>query len=353
MICFTLVALSSVTVAASEPIANEQNNENIITNPSHNVPAVVQILQLENQQGVINESTAAEKNPEHSNTNDVSPQATQCEQLQRGGDRAGNVYLGANPPNNCHVLQGTANQGNLRIHIADGLINVQRYNGGWVNQYYTYGGGLIYVNGEKTSLGYYDNDNSEPSGGWGSISNYQEPVDQSKSDSTITTTWMVDGIQIKQYVTYEAGNQFYSLEWDITNTNEVPQSDVRFLRGADTYLANGDFGTGFWESQTDTVSSPAGRSEDDRLAPVRIQPEPCTTVAVPVRGRVQPRRPPGGRHSGRGRSGPVVRPRPGRCRRRAPRSACGARSPPRARCRRPRRVRRSSAGGHAGMPRRW
>jgi PKD repeat protein len=186
----------------------------------------------------------------------VEPAAapSRCQEPSRGGQRSGSVYLGTDPPSYCHVLGGDTSSGGLRIFVADGLLNVQRYNdGNWVNQYYTYSGALLYVDGEKISLGYYTSNFSNPSGGWGTVSRYVAPSRQSKSGSTVTTVWTVDGLRIEQRVTYTAGAQFHDLTWTIENTGDTPRSDVRFLRGTDTYLANGDFGTGTWNGETNTV----------------------------------------------------------------------------------------------------
>ena len=47
--------------------------------------------------------------------------------------------------------------------------------------------------------------------------------------------------------------QFYRLDWNITNRDASPVENIHFLRGEDTYLAGGDDGNGFWNSNTSTV----------------------------------------------------------------------------------------------------
>lgn len=174
-------------------------------------------------------------------------------------------------PDNCHVLGNVDGTNNLRIFVADGLIGVQRYDtttgsSAWSNQYYTYGGALVVIDGEKTALGYYHTgvQGDDISGEWGStVDNYTAPDSQSRSGNTVTTVWTVDGVRIEQRVTLSSTDaQFYRIDFDITN-NAGTERDIRFLRGEDTYLAGGDNGNGFWNADTNTigVTKTAGGSQ--------------------------------------------------------------------------------------------
>ncbi len=164
------------------------------------------------------------------------------------------VWGGSDPASSCHILGGQAEQGALKIFVADGLIHVERYNGtGWMRQYYTYGGAVLNVDSELYSLGYY-NDQDDPSGFWGSLTQYVEPTSQSRSGDTVTTVWNIGDIQIEQRIRYtDQTAQFYDLEWGITNTGSTSLSNVHFLRGEDTYLAGDDDGNGTWNPDTNTV----------------------------------------------------------------------------------------------------
>jgi PGF-CTERM protein len=170
-------------------------------------------------------------------------------------DDADMMYFGDNPPDNCHVLGGSAEENNLRVFVADGLVGTQRYeNGNWQQQYYTYGGALVVIDGQKTSLGYYHYGSDDPSGGWGdTVTSYQSPDSQSRSGNTVTTVWTVDDVRIVQRVTLSsADDKSYRIDFDVENRGSSGKS-VTLLRGEDTYLAGGDSGNGFWNADTETI----------------------------------------------------------------------------------------------------
>ncbi len=156
-------------------------------------------------------------------------------------------------------LGGVATLGDLKVHVRDtpagssglntGIFTVYRYDGAnWQRQIFgPYSKDQrLYVAGTGYRFGNYYGATSEPQ--FTAASNV-------KSGNTITTTWQQGNLQVMQYVTYDPGNAFYYLRWEITNNGSSALSDLRFFHGEDTYLAGGDMGKGFWVESTKSIGS--------------------------------------------------------------------------------------------------
>lgn len=156
-------------------------------------------------------------------------------------------------------LGGVATLGDLKVHVRDtpagasglnsGIFTVYRYNGSvWVEQIYgPYSKDQrLYVGGTGYRFGNYYGVNGEAQ--FTAASNV-------KVDNTITTTWQQGNLQVMQYITYDPGNAFYYLRWEITNNGSSALSDLRFFHGEDTYLSGGDNGQGFWVESTKSIGS--------------------------------------------------------------------------------------------------
>ena len=156
-------------------------------------------------------------------------------------------------------LGGVATLGDLRVHVRDtpagssglntGIFTIYRYNGStWQQQIYgPYSKDQrLYVDGTGYRFGNYYGATGQPQ--FTATSNV-------KSGNTITTTWTQGSLQMVQYITYDPGNAFYYLRWEITNNGSSPLADLRFFHGEDTYLAGGDSGQGFWNASTNSIGS--------------------------------------------------------------------------------------------------
>lgn len=156
-------------------------------------------------------------------------------------------------------LGGVATLGDLRVHVRDtpagssglntGIFTIYRYNGStWQQQIYgPYSKDQrLYVDGTGYRFGNYYGVAGQPQ--FTATSNI-------KSGNTITTTWTQGSLQMVQYITYDPGNAFYYLRWEITNNGSSPLADLRFFHGEDTYLAGGDSGQGFWNASTNSIGS--------------------------------------------------------------------------------------------------
>lgn len=152
------------------------------------------------------------------------------------------------------TLGGVAAEGNLRIRVTDsGQMGVERYASGvWTSQIFDASpgskGSALRINGALYPLGYFMYDDQ-----WNEIGTPGTPVSNATVGNTITTVWSAGATTITQTTQYTNGNQFYRLQWQITNTSGVSLSDLRFFHGGDTYLVGGDNGAGFWDSANKTV----------------------------------------------------------------------------------------------------
>jgi len=156
-------------------------------------------------------------------------------------------------------LGGVATLGDLKVHVRDtpagssglntGIFTIYRYDGStWQPQIYgPYSKDQrLYVGGTGYRFGNYYGVSGQPQ--FTATSNV-------KSGNTITTTWQEGSLQVMQYITYDPGNAFYYLRWEITNNGSSALSDLRFFHGEDTYLAGGDAGQGFWVESTKSIGS--------------------------------------------------------------------------------------------------
>ncbi|HSM25614.1 MAG TPA: hypothetical protein VK856_12180, partial [Anaerolineaceae bacterium] len=142
-------------------------------------------------------------------------------------------------------LGGRAVEGDLRITVQDsGQMNVERnVSGTYQNQVYngTSKGSRLQIGSTGYGFGYY-NGPSTPT----FLSN-------SKSGNTITTGWNAGDVNVTQKTTYTEGNDYYRLEWTITNSGSTSLNDLRFFHGEDTYLSGGDTGAGFWDPVNNSI----------------------------------------------------------------------------------------------------
>jgi hypothetical protein len=183
---------------------------------------------------------------------------TPCETNVSTTGRLGEeVFEMAGPLGFCNVIGGNEANGSLRVFVADGLIATDRYSDDtWTRQYFTYSGSVLVLDGEKIGLGYYNQADDPASSFSGDLPRYESPDDQflSANDTTVTTVWRFEGVELKQHVTLPTEDaQFYGLRWEITNRGGSTVRNATFLRGADTFLGGNDFGKGFWDAGTNTV----------------------------------------------------------------------------------------------------
>ncbi|MEJ5312433.1 MAG: Ig-like domain-containing protein, partial [Anaerolineae bacterium] len=160
------------------------------------------------------------------------------------------LQLASAAPTADQTLTGSAVDGNLRITVKDsGSMGVWRYaSGTWQRQIYNEfaKGSRLYYNGSAYSLA--------REATWVMNGTLPTLVSNSTSGNTITTVWNAGShFQITQKTTYNDGNSYYRLEWNITNVSGAAINDLRFFHGEDTYLSGGDNGAGWWDAVNTTV----------------------------------------------------------------------------------------------------
>lgn len=183
------------------------------------------------------------------------------------------------------ILSGSAVEGNLRITVYDegmffspGGIYIERYASATWEQQTLSKGSALHVNGSKCSMGNYFYEGTQASS-----------AGNSTNGNKITTSLICsNGTSVTQEVTYIDGNAYLAYKWTITNTSGSAISDLRFFHGQDTYMANGDFGAGFWDSASKSVGvkrqSPAGSGNWLQMSlqgvtvPFKYQSENYSTV---------------------------------------------------------------------------
>ncbi|WMJ85864.1 DUF4073 domain-containing protein [Anaerocolumna sp. MB42-C2] len=146
--------------------------------------------------------------------------------------------------NTAAVLGGQRTKGCLQINVANGNIDVYRYDGAsFVRQYYTAADAILDVNGSLYALGTYFNRNK------------QMPIaDQVADEHSVITTWRTSSFELRQTVTLPSDTaQYIQLEWSVKNIGSTSMTNLHFLRGEDTFLAGGDNGAGYWEGATNSI----------------------------------------------------------------------------------------------------
>jgi len=130
-----------------------------------------------------------------------------------------------------------------------GAMDIDRYDSGsWVGQIY-----ISKAKGSRlqSSDGSYSFDDDTA---FFDIAGIQgTPISNTTNNNTITTIWTAGNVAVTQHTTYNDGDDYILLEWELTNTSGSAITDMRFFHGEDTYLAGGDFGAGFWVPATNTI----------------------------------------------------------------------------------------------------
>lgn len=160
--------------------------------------------------------------------------------ISLAGIQPGKVYAATNSA----MLGGQQTKGNLRIDIANGNIDVYRYDGRtFVKQYYAAADAILDVNGSLYALGTYFSPNRQMQ-----ISSFVA------NQQSVITTWRAANFELTQMVTLPTATaQYIQLEWSVRNTGSTPMTNLHFLRGEDTFLAGGDNGAGYWDEMTNSI----------------------------------------------------------------------------------------------------
>jgi hypothetical protein len=150
------------------------------------------------------------------------------------------------------TLTGSAVEGNLKVTVKDtGTMGVWRYvSSAWQRQIYgEYAkGSRLYYDGSAYSL--------SKESTWVMTGSDPTLVSNSTNGNTITTVWtMGASFRVTQTTTYNDGNAYYYLEWNITNTSGASIADLRFFHGEDTYLQGGDAAAGWWDADYNMIGA--------------------------------------------------------------------------------------------------
>jgi hypothetical protein len=146
-------------------------------------------------------------------------------------------------------IGGTATLGNLRVDVYDnGAMAIGQYTaGGWQENIFGVSakGSTLCVATTRYDMG--GNSTWSPGAG-GTAAALVSNTGGATGSGTLVTTWTAGGMTIVQTTSYTDGNQYYTIEWAITNTSGGDLNDLRLFHGQDTLLAGSDQGNGWWNA---------------------------------------------------------------------------------------------------------
>ncbi|KAF0107827.1 MAG: putative cell surface glycoprotein [Anaerolineaceae bacterium] len=147
------------------------------------------------------------------------------------------------------TIGGTAVAGNLRVAVYDnGAMAIQQYTGAfWQENVYGVSakGSTLCVATTRYDMG--GNSTWTPGAG-GTVATWVSNASSGPGTWTIVTTWTAGGMTIVQTTSYTDGNQYYTINWAVTNNSGVAINDLRLFNGQDTLLGGSDSGNGWWNA---------------------------------------------------------------------------------------------------------